>query len=143
MPEPTDGAGAAFPQAAPCVVCWIDLAAHDLPSARLFYEGLFGWRDEHCRHGGGSYTKLHSHGGAFGSMYQLSAERIRHGTPSHWLPYLRVADMDEAIRRAVQLGGEVLVAPFDAGPARIAVVLDSVGAQIGLWEHPGHPVPKP
>jgi uncharacterized protein len=116
-------------------VCWVDLAAHDLGAAQMFYRGLFGWREEVARHAGGTYSKLLCRGVPFGSMYQLSAERIRHGTPSHWLPYVRVADMREATRLAVQLGGEVLVQPFDAGPARIAVMLDCVGAQIGLWEH--------
>ena len=37
--------------------------------------------------------------------------------------------------RAVFRGGKVIVRPFVvSGIAQIALILDSVGAQIGLWE---------
>jgi predicted enzyme related to lactoylglutathione lyase len=39
------------------------------------------------------------------------------------------------VQRAVALGGEVIVHPFAVeGTARIALILDCVGAQVGLWE---------
>jgi predicted enzyme related to lactoylglutathione lyase len=55
--------------------------------------------------------------------------------PSHWTPYLRVDDVDTVVQRAVALGGEVIVHPFVVdGTARIALILDGVGAHVGLWE---------
>jgi predicted enzyme related to lactoylglutathione lyase len=55
--------------------------------------------------------------------------------PSHWTPYVRVDDVDAVVHRAVALGGEVIVRPFVIeGAARIALILDDVGAQVGLWE---------
>jgi predicted enzyme related to lactoylglutathione lyase len=43
-----------------------------------------------------------------------------------------------AARRAASLGGEVIVRPFAvAEVARIALVLDAVGAPVGLWEPVG------
>ena len=54
---------------------------------------------------------------------------------SHWTPYVRVNDVKEAVQRAVVLGGTVIVDPFlVSGIARNALVLDSVGALIGLRE---------
>ena len=116
-------------------VCWIDLAASDLPSAAVFYRNLFDWNAAPRRANGGSFTELHRGRDSFGSIYQLRDERLRLGTPSHWVPYVCVADIDATAARAVALGGELLVRPFEVGDvARIALILDSVGAQIGLWQ---------
>jgi predicted enzyme related to lactoylglutathione lyase len=116
-------------------VCWIDLAAADLPSAADFYRKLFDWEAAPRHANGGSFTELQGREGSFGSIYQLSTERLRAGTPSHWIPYVCVADIEATAARAVTLGGELLVRPFDVGDvARIAVILDAVGAQIGLWQ---------
>jgi predicted enzyme related to lactoylglutathione lyase len=41
----------------------------------------------------------------------------------------------DAASRAALLGGTVVVDPFVvSGVARIALILDSVGAVVGLWE---------
>jgi predicted enzyme related to lactoylglutathione lyase len=46
--------------------------------------------------------------------------------------------VDESARLALSLGGEVIVQPLDvAGVARIALILDSVGAPLGLWQPAG------
>ncbi|MGH2943398.1 MAG: VOC family protein [Solirubrobacteraceae bacterium] len=39
---------------------------------------------------------------------------------------------DAAAERAVQLGGTVVVAPFDAGPTRVAVLADPQGATFSI-----------
>jgi predicted enzyme related to lactoylglutathione lyase len=48
------------------------------------------------------------------------------------------ADPAGGERRAGALGGEVIVRPFAlSGVARVALVVDAVGAQVGLWEDVG------
>jgi predicted enzyme related to lactoylglutathione lyase len=60
---------------------------------------------------------------------------LDHGVPSHWTPYIQVDDLDDTVRRVTAFGGKVIVRPFVvSGIARIALVLDSVGAHVGLWE---------
>jgi predicted enzyme related to lactoylglutathione lyase len=60
---------------------------------------------------------------------------VADGVPSHWTPYIGVNDVDTVARRAGSIGGKVLVQPFEVdGIARIALILDSVGAHVGLWE---------
>lgn len=116
-------------------VCWIDLATRDLPSARRFYEMMFGWLTDDFQLRGGRLTRLRRDDGApFGSMYQMHPEAAKRGTPSHWLPYVRVGDLDAACARVPAAGGEVVVRAFDAGLARVAVVVHAGDAQIGLWE---------
>lgn len=115
--------------------CWVDLAATDAPGAKSFYEQMFGWTAQDQAANGGVFTRLSLSGQDLGSLYQLQTADIERGVPSHWTPYVEVDDVDGAVRRASELGGRVIVPPFlVSGVARIALILDSVGAQIGLWQ---------
>ena len=115
--------------------CWLDLAATDADSAKTFYEHLFGWTSFEQPANGGSFTRLRLSNQDIGSVYQLREGLLKNGMPSHWTPYVRVANVANAVRHATGLGGKVVVQPFViSGIARIALILDSVGALIGLWE---------
>ena len=68
-------------------------------------------------------------------MYQLERAQLERGVPSHWTPYVRVADLEEALRRAGQLGGALVGGPMHVpGLARVALLQDPDGASIGLWQ---------
>ena len=55
--------------------------------------------------------------------------------PSHWLPYVRVADLSTTLARVEKAGGRVLVAPSpEIRAGQIAVVIDPQGAALGLAE---------
>lgn len=128
----------AFEPAAAGRFCWLDLAAADSVKAKAFYGALFGWRPAEQQANGGSFTLLQLAGANVGSMYQLDRAHRERGVPSHWTPYVRVDDIDEAARRVARLGGAVLVGPLHVpGIAHIALVLDPVGATLGLWQPAG------
>jgi predicted enzyme related to lactoylglutathione lyase len=115
--------------------CWLDLAAADALGAKLFYREMFDWAAHDQTANGGVFTRLALHGADVGSVYQLSQAYLERGAASHWTPYVRVADAEASVRRAVALGGEVFVEPFTVdGFARIALIADAVGAPVGLWE---------
>jgi predicted enzyme related to lactoylglutathione lyase len=115
--------------------CWLDLAATDAVSATRFYHRLFGWTAREQWANGGHFTRLQSSGQEVGSLYQLRRDLLGRGAQSHWTPYVRVLDVGETARRASEMGGAVIVRPFDvSGIARIAIIVDAVGAQVGLWE---------
>jgi len=62
------------------------------------------------------------------------------GTPSALTSFFVCNSIsgDDAARRVQALGGRVLVQPFAVtGVARIALVQDGVGAQLGLWQSDG------
>jgi hypothetical protein len=48
--------------------------------------------------------------------------------PPHWSVTFAVADADATAERATELGGQVVVAPFDAPWARMTVITDPRGA---------------
>lgn len=117
--------------------CWVDLAATDAAVARSFYRGVFGWSAHEQAANGGRFTRWQLAGRDIGSMYPLSALQREHRVPSHWTAYVRVDDIEAVVQRVVACGGRVLVPPFlVTGVARIALVLDAVGAQLGLWQQP-------
>jgi predicted enzyme related to lactoylglutathione lyase len=114
---------------------WMDLAATDARGATEFYRALFGWTPIEQAANGGHFTRLQASSQDVGSIYQLGRALLDGGVPSHWTPYVRVTDVDAAARRAVALGGELIVRPFAvSGVARVALIVDAVGAQVGLWE---------
>lgn len=115
--------------------CWLDLAATDADSAKTFYRNLFGWTSHEQLANGGSFTRLRLSDHDVGSIYQLRETLLDNGMTSHWTPYVRVKDIERAAGRAAWCGGTVVVDPFlVSGVARIALILDSVGAVVGLWE---------
>jgi len=60
----------------------------------------------------------------------------REDAKSGWLGVVRVASIDEAVVRAVKLGGEVVVAPRAAAyESRFAIIADSTGGTVGLVEY--------
>ena len=103
--------------------CWVDLAATDAARATDFYGQVFGWAPCEQPANGGSFTRMRLSGQDVGSIYQLKRAHRDQGVPSHWTPYIRVDDVDHVARRVVV-----------SGIAQIALILDSVGAQVGLWE---------
>jgi predicted enzyme related to lactoylglutathione lyase len=54
------------------------------------------------------------------------------GVKPNWLPYVEVADVDEAITLAQQLGGRLFARDDDA-----AILIDPAGAAIGIQEWHG------
>jgi predicted enzyme related to lactoylglutathione lyase len=124
-----------FAEAGAGQFCWLDLAATDADSAKAFYRNLFGWTSHEQLANGGCFTRLRLSDHDIGSIYQLKETLLDSGIASHWTPYVRVNSIEHATLRAKQFGGAVVVDPFlVSGVARIALILDSVGAVVGLWQ---------
>jgi predicted enzyme related to lactoylglutathione lyase len=121
--------------ATPGAFCWLDLAASDSAAAKAFYARAFGWSFEEQHANGGRFTRCRLGARDVGSLYPLGRAQLERGVPSHWTPYLRVADVDALAGRIAPLGGRVLVSPFEVErTARIALIEDAVGAVLGLWQ---------
>ena len=111
---------------------WAELNARGLEPAVAFYETVFGWTHTTSPIGDGlEYTEFEHDGqsiaGALEMDPQISAE-----TPSYWLVYFTVDDVDARFERAIALGGSELVAPQDMPGGRFAIVSDPQGAAFGI-----------
>jgi hypothetical protein len=54
------------------------------------------------------------------------------GVPSHWHVYFGTDDADATAAKAVELGGSIVVPPFDTPVGRIAVLSDPQGAMFSV-----------
>lgn len=107
--------------------CWVSLATDDGEAARAFYGAVLGWEFE----------------GPLASVGGRAVAAIRPpgvpGSPPRFHSYVSVASADGAAERAEALGGSVLVAPGDVGPAgRMAVLADPQGASFCVWQAGTH-----
>ena len=110
----------------------IELQSNDLAKARAFYAKLFDWKLEDAEMAGfGSYTMIQVGAGTGGGMMNNPAK----GEPSHWLPYVDVADIVSSTRKAKELGAKVALEVTPVGEmGRMSVIIDPSGATLGLWQ---------
>jgi predicted enzyme related to lactoylglutathione lyase len=125
---------------APGRFCWVDLGTNDPAGAKRFYTGLFGWTYEDRPMGDGAfYTMLLLHGKSVAALYQQDAQQQAMGIPPTWLSYIAVESADRAAERARNLGGTVLMEPFDVlDVGRMTLIQDPTGAVAALWEARRH-----
>jgi hypothetical protein len=131
-----------------------ELNTRDTDEAARFYGEVFDWKIEGFEMGDVGYTIFHLAGygdflvnlnpelrkelaanGASGSfadavamLVRMTSDRYPDDAPAHWSITFAVEDADATAARAVELGGTVLVPPFDAEPVRMTVLADPQGA---------------
>ncbi|HBK57747.1 MAG TPA: hypothetical protein DDZ76_15905 [Xanthomonadales bacterium] len=120
---------------------WFELATTDQLAAKAFYSRVFGWSAvDHAIDGGGNYTIFENDGRECAACYTMMPEQVEQGIPPHWDIYFRVADADASAVRAVELGGQVVVEPFDVmDHLRMAVLADPTGAVFAIAQPHQHP----
>lgn len=109
------------------VPCFVDTSQPDIEAAQRFYGGLLGWQFEERMPG--SYWMATIDGLDVAGMALM-----REHAPS-WNTYIQVSSADKATADAMQLGGQVLVPPFDVADAgRMSIIADPTGAVFCTWE---------
>jgi predicted enzyme related to lactoylglutathione lyase len=107
----------------------VELSTHDLAKAKQFYTRLFDWKLEELP--GMNYTLIGVDDGVGGGMMAASKPEI----PSHWLPYVRVGDIQAATEKARSLGATILFGPHEVPNAGwLSVFTDPTGATLGMWQ---------
>ena len=114
---------------------WADLATTDPDGAKAFYAGLFGWEPEDIPVDGGTYTMCRIEGKDVAAIAGQREEERSQGVPPHWNNYVTASDIDERAPRVAELGGTLMLPPFDVmGAGRMAVAADPTGAFFMLWQ---------
>jgi predicted enzyme related to lactoylglutathione lyase len=124
------------------------LNTRDAEAAKRFYGAVFGWETRTFGGGFEAWTLP-----AYGDHLERDRPGLREGVaemgvpgfeevvasinpigddqqgvPAHWSVTFAVDDTDATTAKAVELGGRVLVAPFDAPWVRMSVIADPQGA---------------
>ncbi len=119
----------------PGTISWNELISND-PSVTRFYEQVLGMTASTTDMEQGEYTLFEVGGQMVGGTTAPQME----GVPNHWHVYFEVADADAAAAKVTELGGSVLVEPFDIpGVGRIAVVRDPQGSTFSIMKSAPQP----
>lgn len=123
----------------PGTFSWVDLTTTDPDAAKRFYGDLFGWEYDDKPADGSVYSMARRYDADVAGVYGQQQRERAQGVPSHWNNYVSTADADGAAARAKELGGSVLIEPFDIYEAgRMAVLADPAGAVFCVWQPRRH-----
>ena len=126
------------------------LNTRDVAAAKAFYGAVFGWRTLDLG-GGVEMWRLDGYGDHLEEIQPGTRKAVKESggpegfedvvaslnpigddqpdTPAHWSVTFAVDDADAIAARATELGGRVLMPPFDAPWVRMTVLADPQGAR--------------
>lgn len=112
--------------------CWIDLMSTNVETARAFYAELFSWEAGEASGDFGGYFMFMRDGVPIAGAMPIDSQGP---IPDVWSTYLAVPDAGAAVARA-EAAGATVAAPVVriADLGEMAVLIDPVGATIGLWQ---------
>ena len=125
-----------------------ELNTNDAETATRFYKAVFGWEADEVEFGAATSVMVRLPGYAdFLEQYDPGIRQRHadfgappgfsdciawplsgHGASPHWSVTFAVDDADAVAARSRELGGTVLIEPFDIPPVRSAVIRDPQGA---------------
>lgn len=122
-------------------VWWVELVSEDMAKAADFYASVVGWKANTVAMADSarapakneaSYTLFSSQGHEVAGGQALDPD-----TPSKsklmWIVYFQVANVDQAVEKAVAAGGQVLLPAYNVPDmARLAVMADIDGTPFGV-----------
>ncbi len=126
---------------------WTELMSKDLAESRGFYEALLEWKIKEQQVGSIPYRLIHAGDRQIGGMMQITPEMGP--SPTHWMTYVSVEDVDARTHRAVELGGQAVVPGQDIPEVgRFSIIADPAGAHISPFksvhaESNAHVPPQP
>ena len=112
---------------------WFELMTKDMKAAEQFYSAVVGWTITPFRGGSEPYDMWTRSGDAsVGGVMALPAEM---NVPPHWVMYIGVPHLEEAIAHVERLGGSAM-SPVIAVPevGRMRIMHDPQGAMFAIYE---------
>ncbi len=109
----------------------VELNTTDIVRAKRFYRALFAWKLKDVPMPHYTYTIIDVGEGTGGGMMK----QLMPDTPSMWMPYVLVQDIEAATAKAKKLGAKICKDVTDVeGMGRLSIFEDPTGAIFGLWE---------
>lgn len=119
---------------------WLEHSSADPQACKEFYGRVFGWdfEDNPMRDDDGLDLGTYSIATIQGDRIAGLGQVMTPGQPPSWGVYLAADDVEEAVKRAQEAGGQVLAGPMTVPEqGRLAWVADPTGASVGLWQSTG------
>ncbi|MBE0512953.1 VOC family protein [Candidatus Bathyarchaeota archaeon] len=109
---------------------WVEIRVRDLERSKKFYESLFRWKITGDENKDYAYWIINTGEKPGGGLWRFPHER-----PLGVLVYILVDDIDEALEKAVELGGKVVVPKSKENGNAMAKFADPDGNLFGLYEY--------
>lgn len=116
-------------------IVWSELHLRDMAAQQAFYSAVAGWSFDTMplANGSGDYVVAKQNGRPIAGFLDMGMMPHLDGVPTHWLTYIGVADVDDAVSAAVAAGGTLHRPVFDIPDVgRVAVITDAGGAKLAL-----------
>jgi predicted enzyme related to lactoylglutathione lyase len=110
---------------------FMDLRTADVEASRRFYTELFDWTVADVPAGPATVPMFVDADGPWGGFTQLAGDDDRR---PQWIPYAPVTGLEDAAKRATELGASVVRPRVDFPAGSVIVIQDPAGATIALWE---------
>ena len=107
---------------------YLEIPALEAQRSAAFYQNVLGWKVEGGDTGHPKFADQTGH--LIGRWVTSRAAAEDRGV----LPYIYVNRIDDAVKRVVAYGGEVVKAPYVEGNLWVSTVRDPAGNVIGLWQ---------
>jgi predicted enzyme related to lactoylglutathione lyase len=129
--QPRDHKGAQLVNE-PGALSWNELNTRDLPRAIAFYEAVFGWGEKNGVDT--QYAEFTVQDNVIAGGMPMP-DMVPADVPAFWNVYFGVANADESAAQVTDLGGTVMVAPFDIPDVgRAAVCLGPTGEAFSIFQ---------
>lgn len=123
----------------PNTLVWTELQTRDTDAAIAFYSAVFGWTHSVD---GNDYGMFAQDGRIQAGMMRI--DDSWGPVPPNWAIYFMVEDVEAAVSKVRELGGNVMVPPTQAGEmGRFAVVQDPQGGVFTVMQFNGPTDPPP
>ena len=111
-------------------IMWHDLTVPDHEAIRDFYHQVVGWQPSEMQ---GDFV-MSSPTSGDGVAGICAARGANSKLPPAWLMYIVIADVAAAAKKCVDLGGQVLDGPRNAGGSLFCCIRDPAGAVCALYQ---------
>jgi uncharacterized protein len=122
-------------------ILWYELLTRDMKAAENFYTAVVGWKVTPFEGGAQPYDQWMRDGDVPVGGVMTIPEGMHY--PPHWVMYVGVPSLDEAIAQVERLGGSALSPVIDVPTVgRMRVMNDPQGAMFAIYE-PSTPPRRP
>lgn len=118
---------------------WFELMSTDVEKAKKFYGEVIGWKFEQDSNNP-DYTLIKTEGAELpvAGIFKREKAMVQNpeAIPPHWGCYITVKDIDKAVTKAKEIGGNIIV-PVTPIPkvGKFSVIQDLEGVVISLMEY--------
>jgi len=123
---------------------WYELMTTDMAAAEAFYKPVVGWTTAPFGEAGMPYSMwTRPDGVPMGGLMTLPDELLSHKVPPHWMAYIGVDRLEDAVAHVERLGGGSLSGVIDVPDVgRMQTMKDAQGAAFSLYQ-PSTPPAEP